>query len=155
MLCIGEVVRRNVTVQRQDLFVDAVDDGVRIREEGLFKLVSRSDPVARTESDCRSIEVIECEFVDVGCHFLHYRAAFAGIAEWYTERRVFGKSGYPWAAPEYKGDRSKLYTLADVPNADKALNDTIMIYPLESWSETNIQQVSDAFHKVYEAYRVE
>jgi len=76
-------------------------------------------------------------------------------ADWYTKRNVFGKSGYPWAAPEYKGDRNKYYTLADVPNADKALNDTIMIYPWESWTDTNIQQVSDAFHKIYEAYKID
>ena len=75
-------------------------------------------------------------------------------ADWYTKRNVFGKSGYPWAAPEYKGDHNKYWTLDDVPNARDALQNTIMVYALESWSETNINQISDAFHKVYDAYRI-
>jgi len=89
-----------------------------------------------------------------GVHAPVRYAATPYTGQWYTERKVFGKSGYPWAAPEYKGDRSKCYTLSDVPNADKALDDTIMIYPLESWSDTNIEQVSTAFHKIYEAYKL-
>ena len=80
-------------------------------------------------------------------------AATPYTAFWYTERRVFGNSGYPWAAPEYKGDRSKVYTLADLPNAAKALDDTIIIYPVESWTDENIAQCANAFRKVYEAYK--
>jgi predicted Zn-dependent peptidase len=83
-----------------------------------------------------------------------YYAATPFTGDWYTKRRVFGNSGYPWAAPEYKGNREKYYTLDDVPNAAKALNDTIMVYVLESWSEKNIRQVCEAFHKVYEAYKL-
>jgi perosamine synthetase len=83
-----------------------------------------------------------------------YYAATPFTGDWYTQRRVFGNSGYPWTAPEYKGNREKYYTLDDVPNAAKALNDTIMVYATESWSERNIKQICDAFHKVYEAYKI-
>jgi dTDP-4-amino-4,6-dideoxygalactose transaminase len=37
---------------------------------------------------------------------------------WYQKKDVFGDSGYPWAAPEYKGD----------PNAD---------YPTPNWEQVN------------------
>ncbi len=83
-----------------------------------------------------------------------YYAATPFTSDWYTKRHVFGSSGYPWSAPEYKGDRNKYYTLNDVPNAAKSLSDTVMVFILESWSETNISQICDAFHKVYEAYRI-
>ena len=83
-----------------------------------------------------------------------YYAATPFTGDWYTKRNVFGSSGYPWAAPEYKGNRNKYYTLEDVPNAAKALDDTIMLYLNESWSDTNIAQVSGAFYKVYEAYKI-
>ncbi len=83
-----------------------------------------------------------------------YYAATPFTSDWYTNRHVFGTSGYPWAAPEYKGNRDKVYTLNDVPNAAKSLNDTIMIFALESWSKTNTDQICEAFHKVYEAYKI-
>jgi len=87
----------------------------------------------------------------IGCAVRY--AATPYTAEWYTERRVFGNSGYPWAAPEYKGDRSKVYSLADLPNASKALDDTIIIYPVESWTDENIAQCAEAFRKAYKAYK--
>ena len=83
-----------------------------------------------------------------------YYAATPFTSDWYTKRHVFGSSGYPWSAPEYKGDRSKYYTLNDVPNAAKSLHDTIMVFILESWSKINTDQICDAFHKVYEAYKI-
>ncbi|MBQ2743968.1 MAG: DegT/DnrJ/EryC1/StrS family aminotransferase [Oscillospiraceae bacterium] len=74
-------------------------------------------------------------------------------SEWYQESRVFGNSGYPWAAPEYTGDKEKRYSLSDLPVVSRALDDTFMIYPLESWSDINIKEVCDAFRKVYNAYK--
>ena len=73
--------------------------------------------------------------------------------EWYTKRNVFGNSGYPWAAPEYKGDRDKVYTLADLPNVSKALADTFIIRPFESWTDENVKEAAAALRKVYEAYK--
>ena len=80
-------------------------------------------------------------------------AATPYTSEWYQNSVVFGASGYPWAAPEYTGDKEKRYTLADLPNASKSLDDTIIIYPLESWTDTNIAETVAAFKKVYEAYK--
>lgn len=74
-------------------------------------------------------------------------------SEWYRESRVFGDSGYPWAAPEYTGDKEKRYSLADLPVVSKSLDDTFMIYPLETWTDENIKELCDAFRKVYNAYK--
>lgn len=75
------------------------------------------------------------------------------IADWYQQSKVFGNSQYPWAAPEYKGNKEKRYTLDDLPNAKKSLQNTFNIYPVESWTEQNVKELADAFRKVYNAYR--
>ena len=70
-----------VSGDRNELLVDSVDDRIGIREECLLKLVSRSDPVARTECNCRSVEVVERELLNVGSHVLHDGVSLAGIAD--------------------------------------------------------------------------
>ena len=75
------------------------------------------------------------------------------IYEWYKNSAVFGDSKYPWAAPEYKGDKEKRYSFDDIPNLKKALDDTIVVYLHESWKDENINEVIDAFNKVYNAYK--
>jgi len=87
----------------------------------------------------------------IGCNTRYAATPYTG--KWYQESLVFGNSGYPWAAPEYKGDKTKRYNLSDVPTAAKALDDTIIIYPNESWTETNIAECVLAFKKAYEAYK--
>ena len=62
-------------------------------------------------------------------------------------------SGYPWAALEYTGDKEKRYSLSDLPVVSKSLEDTFMIYPLETWTDENIKELCDAFRKVYNAYK--
>ena len=82
-----------------------------------------------------------------------YYAATPYTSEWYQKSVVFGNSGYPWAAPEYKGDKEKRYSLADLPVVTKSLEDTFMIYPIETWTDENINELCAAFKKVYEAYK--
>ena len=73
--------------------------------------------------------------------------------DWYQNSRVFGNSGYPWAAPEYTGDKEKRYTLEDLPVAKQSLRDTFNLYLNESWTEANIAETVAAMKKVYEAYK--
>ena len=73
--------------------------------------------------------------------------------DWYQNSVVFGNSGYPWAAPEYTGDKQKRYTLEDVPVAAKSLRDTFILFLNESWTQTNIAETAAAMRKVYEAYK--
>ncbi|MBQ2840117.1 MAG: DegT/DnrJ/EryC1/StrS family aminotransferase [Oscillospiraceae bacterium] len=82
-----------------------------------------------------------------------YYMATPYTSEWYRKSVVFGNSGYPWAAPEYKGDKEKRYSLADLPVISKTLDDTFMIYPVETWTDENVNELCAAFKKVYEAYK--
>ena len=76
------------------------------------------------------------------------------IFQWYPLRRVFGNSGYPWAAPEYKGDRNKTYTMDDLPVCAENKQNIIRLLINESWDNPEIiDGVVKAFHKVWEAYK--
>ena len=88
-----------------------------------------------------------------GVGIVKYYQATPFMSEWYQKSIVFGDSKYPWAAPEYTGDKNKRYTLADLPIIKKTLDDTFMLYPYETWTEENIAQLADAFRKVYNAYK--
>ena len=75
------------------------------------------------------------------------------MSEWYQKSHVFGDSGYPWAAPEYKGDKGKRYSFEDLPVARKALEESFNLFFNESWTDTNIKEAAEAIKKVYEAYK--
>ena len=66
--------------KRHDLLVKRVDDPIRLREEALLKLESRSDPVSGTNNNCRTVKVIEAHLGDVGSHISHYGVTLASIA---------------------------------------------------------------------------
>jgi len=92
----------------------------------------------------------------VSAEGLHLGTAYNAcpyLSDWYINRKVFGTSGYPWASPDYKGDKSKTYTLADLPNLSKVLKQVVLFYPNESWTQANIDECIEAFKKVYAAYK--
>jgi dTDP-4-amino-4,6-dideoxygalactose transaminase len=69
--------------------------------------------------------------------------------EWFTERRVFGTSGYPWSAPEYHGDRERSFAC---PNANAADSRHFLLTVLESWGPEEVDDIAAAFEKVERAY---
>jgi len=69
---------------------------------------------------------------------------------WFTERRVFGSSGYPWASPDYNGDRTRRFP---TPNAVDAVARLFSLSIAESWGEAEVRDVAAAFRKVDDAFR--
>ena len=69
--------------------------------------------------------------------------------DWFTQRRVFGTSGYPWTAPEYEGDPDREFPC---PNAREAIDRHILLTVLESWGQSEIDDIATAFEKVERAY---
>lgn len=78
-----------------------------------------------------------------------YRAAMPQLFDWYKNRSAFGTSGYPWAAPEYKGDKDKEYAW---PNALEATAKQFNLSIFESWGDEEINDIVAAFKKVEEAF---
>jgi hypothetical protein len=69
---------------------------------------------------------------------------------WAQEKKVFGNSGYPWAAPEYKGDKNMVYTIPE--NIAKVAEQNINLQIKESYTDEDIAKVVKAIDKVCEAY---
>ena len=70
-------------------------------------------------------------------------------AEWYRNRAVFGKTGWPWTAREYKGDAGREYPTPNVVDADLR---HIRIGFHESVGLKTAGQIVKAFAKVESAY---
>ena len=68
---------------------------------------------------------------------------------WFKERAVFGDSGYPWSAPEYKGDANMPLPTPNFDLRDKRL---MKMDFHENLSEKDVNDIVAAFHKVDKAY---
>lgn len=77
-----------------------------------------------------------------------YRA-MPHLTDWFKNKRVFGTSGYPWKAPEYKGDADREFPC---PNAIAATDTQFNLSVHESWGPQEIADTVTAFKKVEQAY---
>jgi perosamine synthetase len=78
----------------------------------------------------------------------HYTRPFTQEA-WFQNRAVFGTSGYPWTAPEYKGDPDAAYPL---PNTEDAHQRLCMLKIHENMSLQEAEDIYHALRKVETAY---
>jgi perosamine synthetase len=79
----------------------------------------------------------------------HYRAALPHTMEWFTKRRVFGHSGYPWASSDYMGDPDHQFPC---PNAHATMDTHFSLYFHESWGPAEIADAVTILEKVDRAY---
>jgi perosamine synthetase len=70
-------------------------------------------------------------------------------ADWYKNRAVYGKSGYPWTCPLYKGDLNRKFPW---PNLEATEKNLFMIYIHESFSQKDVADTIAAFKKVEAAF---
>lgn len=68
---------------------------------------------------------------------------------WYRRRRVFGTSGMPWTAPQYRGNPNRAFPC---PNAMAALDAHVDLSMLESWGNREADDIVAIFKKVARAY---
>ena len=81
-----------------------------------------------------------------------YTGAMQGNAPWLEQRRVFGDSGYPWAAPEYRargGDPERRFAC---PNALAVLASDCNLSIHEGWGDQEVTDTLAAIAKVERAY---
>ena len=81
---------------------------------------------------------------------LSYRAALPHLQEWFTGRRVFGHSGYPWTSPDYKGDPNRSFPC---PNALAVMERQFNFYVHENWSERDVADAVEILRRVDAYYR--
>ena len=68
---------------------------------------------------------------------------------WFTERRTYGSTGYPWTSPEYKGDPNRKFPC---PNAIAADDSCFRISVHENYGPEEADDIAAALLKVEEAY---
>ena len=92
-----------------------------------------------------------CEAVTAEGYFLltSYTWAMPHRKEWFVQRHVFGSSGYPWASPDYKGNRDWEFPCPNVDAADAVLARGDIS---ETWGEPEVAELIAILRKVGEAF---
>jgi perosamine synthetase len=107
----------------------------------------------RMHIDCDKLRVDKATFVralsaeGIPCS-VSYRA-MPSESKWFRERNTYGKSGYPWTAPEYKGDRDFIPTC---PNCDEAVRSHFSLSVNENYGDKEAADFAEALRKVENAY---
>ncbi|MBU0714618.1 MAG: DegT/DnrJ/EryC1/StrS family aminotransferase [Verrucomicrobia bacterium] len=71
------------------------------------------------------------------------------IWDWYRRRRVFGTSGLPWTAPQYRGNPNRTFPC---PNVLTALDAHFHLTLFESWGNQEAADIVAIFQKVTRAF---
>jgi dTDP-4-amino-4,6-dideoxygalactose transaminase len=79
-----------------------------------------------------------------------YHAALPHTMDWFVQRRVFGHSGYPWASPDYAGDRQCQFPC---PNAYAAVAEHFNLHIHENWQDDDVRDALAIFRRVDAYYR--
>jgi dTDP-4-amino-4,6-dideoxygalactose transaminase len=80
-----------------------------------------------------------------------YRAALPHTMDWFVQRRVFGRSGYPWSSPDYQGNPDQQFPC---PNAQRAMETHFNLHFNESWGPNEVADAVAILAKVDRAYAV-
>ena len=78
-----------------------------------------------------------------------YSAALPHTMDWFVNRRVFGTSGYPWAAPAYTGDPDRVFPC---PNAHATMATHFNLQIHEAWDDQAVADAVAIFEKVGGAF---
>ncbi len=70
----------------------------------------------------------------------------------FTERRGFGRTGFPFGSREYTDPESVEYSRVEVPNATWHESHTFTCFAYPTYSEENMREISTALVKVIKAY---
>jgi dTDP-4-amino-4,6-dideoxygalactose transaminase len=70
----------------------------------------------------------------------------------FTEKRAFGRSGFPFTSKEYTDPTSVDYSKVEVPNARWHEEHTFTCFAFPTCSEEDMHQIADALEKVIKAY---
>jgi dTDP-4-amino-4,6-dideoxygalactose transaminase len=70
----------------------------------------------------------------------------------FTERRAFGRSGFPFTSTEYASAESVDYSRVEVPNAVWHESHTFTCFAFPTFSQEDMVHIADALEKVIRAY---
>ena len=111
-----------------------------------LRLRFRPDPTVTTDKTA-FCEALMAEGLPV---MADYSAALPHTMDWFVHRRVFGRSGYPWTSPDYKGDPHRTFPC---PNAHAAIADHFNLMIHEAWNDQDVADALAIFATVEERHR--
>jgi len=107
----------------------------------------------RIHIDCDKLKVSKEAFVNaLSAEGIPCSASYRPMpseAKWFIERNTYGKSCYPWTAPEYKGDRYKVFTC---PNCVDSVESHFILHINENYGDQEVADFAQALYKVEKAY---
>ncbi len=81
-----------------------------------------------------------------------YSFAFPHTLDWFKNKVAFGDDGFPWSAPQYTG-KYGMGCVFETPNAKEATKLFYNLYVYESWTDSDIEMIVNAYAKVDAAFR--
>ncbi|MCK5804543.1 MAG: DegT/DnrJ/EryC1/StrS family aminotransferase [Lentisphaeria bacterium] len=111
-----------------------------------LRLVFRPDAVRCTKSEfCAALGTEGLTVsAETDCHTTPH------LQDWFTKRRVFGTSGYPWASQDYKGDRDREFPC---PNLTAVRETSLVLFFDEAWTEQEADDTVAILRKVEAAHQ--
>jgi dTDP-4-amino-4,6-dideoxygalactose transaminase len=107
----------------------------------------------RMHIDCNLLTVSKEQFVNAlsaeGFSCSSSYRAMPSEAKWFREHITYGRSGYPWTAENYRGDRIGFYPC---PNCVEAVETHFSIHFNENYGEQEASDMAEALAKVENAY---
>jgi dTDP-4-amino-4,6-dideoxygalactose transaminase len=70
----------------------------------------------------------------------------------FTEKKAFGKSGFPFTSREYTDPESVDYSKVEVPNAVWHESHTFTCFAFPTFTQEDMNQIADALEKVTRAF---
>ena len=107
----------------------------------------------RMHIDCDKLAVDKAAFVSAlsaeGIPCSESYRAMPSESKWFREHITYGQSGYPWSAPEYKGDKNKIF---ECPNCVESVETHFSLHINENFGQQEVADFAEALRKVENAY---
>lgn len=148
-----EIVRRRretaagLLAAIKDLAVVSMPSPLPGAEPSYWFLRLEFHPEAATCDKDTFVQALAAEGLPVNAH---YAANTPHRFPWFREHRGIGNSGYPWAAPEYKGNANAVFECPNVKAVDQC---QFTIHFTEAWGEQEVIDAAAILHKVEAAFK--
>jgi len=125
----------------------SVETGLPQTEGAFWFLLFRLDLEKLAVDKETFVAALKAEGLPVAADYLHLFT----LAPWYRNRAVFGKSGFPWTCPLYRGNPDREYP---VPNLMAAHRRMFRMEIHENLTDEELRDTVAALRKVEKAYLV-
>lgn len=134
-----------ISACKRELKAVRITEGLPKTEPSYWFLFAQLDLKKLKADKAVFCKALQAEGVAVGESYLHLFAE----QDWYTQRRVFEGTQYPWTSPLYAGNPDRKYPVPNIRATDKY---TLQLPWHERVTIGNAGQVLKAFKKVEAAY---